>query len=69
MGLYEESEKPQNALQFMQQFLSGDAPGAADVEQLKAENESLKAENEALKEKVAALEAAGGGDAADGEGQ
>lgn len=47
---------------FVQQFMSGDAPGSADIETLKAENAELKAENEKLKAENAALKA-GGGDA------
>ena len=62
VGLYEESEKPHNALSFVQQFMSGDAPGSADIETLKSENAELKAENEALKAENAQLKA-GGGDA------
>lgn len=61
VGLYEESEKPHNALSFVQQFMSGDAPGSADIETLKAENDALKQENEALKAENAALKSSSGG--------
>jgi hypothetical protein len=61
VGLYEESEKPHNALTFVQQFMSGDAPGSADVESLKAENDELKKANEALTAENAQLKAAAAG--------
>lgn len=48
MGLYEESEKPGDALSFLQNFLQGSGPGSADIEDLKAENLELKAKNEAV---------------------
>jgi hypothetical protein len=55
VGLYEESEKPHNALSFIQQFMSGEAPGSADVETLKAEIVELKMKNEEVSRRGLAL--------------
>ena len=46
MGLYEEPEKPANALEFVHQHMSADAAGTSDVEALKKENAALKAQIE-----------------------
>ena len=48
VGLYEEPDKPSQAIEFIKMQLG--APGTTDVE-------ALKSENEQLKDKVAALEA------------
>ena len=40
MGLYEEPEKPGNAIDFIKKCLG--APSDTDVEELRAENEELK---------------------------
>eukprot|EP00043_Microstomoeca_roanoka_P018665 m.202356 g.202356 ORF g.202356 m.202356 type:complete len:99 (-) comp16872_c15_seq1:57-353(-) len=48
IGLYEEPEKPNNPLEFIQQHLSVGGDGISDVEALKKENEELKARNEEL---------------------
>ena len=40
VGLYEEPEKPQNAVEFIKRSLG--APQESDVDQLKADNEELK---------------------------
>eukprot|EP00002_Diphylleia_rotans_P015256 TRINITY_DN295_c0_g1_i1.p3 TRINITY_DN295_c0_g1~~TRINITY_DN295_c0_g1_i1.p3 ORF type:complete len:105 (-),score=25.70 TRINITY_DN295_c0_g1_i1:709-1023(-) len=54
VGLYEEPEKPSNALDFVKQYLG--APIGVDIDQLKTENENLKKENEELKKKLAELQ-------------
>ncbi len=41
-GLYEEPEKPANAIEFLQQHLSASAAGTSDLEALKKENAALK---------------------------
>ncbi|OUM58898.1 hypothetical protein PIROE2DRAFT_33712, partial [Piromyces sp. E2] len=46
VGLYEESEKPENPLDFIKQFLGG--PSEIDIEALKAENEELRRKVEDL---------------------
>merc|ERR1712137_1148061 len=50
VGLYEEPEKPANALDFVKLTLG--APTGLDVEQLKAENEQLRAKLEELEGKL-----------------
>ena len=40
--MYEEPEKPSNALDYVQNHLHGGGPHTADVEALKAENADLK---------------------------
>nr|CAB3264101.1 C-Myc-binding protein [Phallusia mammillata] len=59
VNLYEEPEKPNNALEFLNQHLSGAGPETADVEALKVELAELKAkvsqlsdENEDLRSKL-----------------
>ncbi len=52
VGLYEEPEKPANALDFVQQHLTSKAAGTSDVEALKAENASLKARIEEVRKRV-----------------
>ena len=46
MGLYEEPDKPSQAIEFIKMQLG--APGTVDVEALKAENEQLKSKVEEL---------------------
>lgn len=46
VGLYEEPEKPVNALEFIQQHLTADGPATSDFEVVKKENEELKLRNE-----------------------
>jgi len=65
VGLYEEPEKPNNAIDFLKQHLGADAPQTADVEALKLEAtelrqqvEKLTEENTELKQKLAAHEQA-----------
>ncbi|XP_078493455.1 c-Myc-binding protein [Ciona intestinalis] len=43
VNLYEEPEKPNNALEFLNHHLSGDGPEAPDVEALKVDVIELKA--------------------------
>uniref|UniRef100_A0A0B6Z8Q5 c-Myc-binding protein n=1 Tax=Arion vulgaris TaxID=1028688 RepID=A0A0B6Z8Q5_9EUPU len=61
--LYEEPEKPNNALDFLKQHLNASGPDAADVEALKLEVtelrlkcEQLQEENNELRAKMHALE-------------
>jgi len=63
VGLYEEPEKPNNALDFLKQHLGAGGPESADVEalklevtELKQENERLNEENQELKEKLVQYE-------------
>ncbi|ORX52530.1 hypothetical protein BCR36DRAFT_582479 [Piromyces finnis] len=51
VGLYEESEKPENPLDFIKQFLGG--PSEIDIEALKAENEELRRKVEDLESELA----------------
>ncbi len=46
VGLYEEPDKPSQAIEFIKMQLG--APGTTDVEALKAENEQLKSKVEEL---------------------
>ena len=66
MGLYEEPEKPGNALEFIQQHMTATAASTGDVETLQQENAELKSANEQLQARVAELTqqlaAATGGD-------
>jgi hypothetical protein len=61
VGLYEEPEKPSNAIDFIKMTLG--APSGVDVETLKAENEQLRTKCDELEAKLAeaskALEAKG----------
>ncbi|XP_032835353.1 C-Myc-binding protein [Petromyzon marinus] len=65
VGLYEEPDKPNNALDFLKQHLSSAGPEGADVEALRLEAselrlklDSLAEENRELKGKLARYEAA-----------
>jgi len=53
VGLYEEPEKPSNALDFIKMTLG--APTGVDVEALKAENEQLRTKVSDLEAKVEEL--------------
>ena len=53
VGLYEEPEKPGNAIEFIKKYLG--APSDTDVEQLKAENDSLKKEKLDLDKRIEQL--------------
>merc|ERR1712100_673221 len=55
VGLYEEPEKPSNALDFIKMTLG--APTGVDFEALKAENEQLRSKCTALEAKVEELTA------------
>ena len=50
VGLYEEPEKPGNAIEFIKKCLG--APSDTDVEQLKADNEELKRQKAELEKKI-----------------
>lgn len=59
VGLYEEPEKPNNALDFLKVHLGANGPESADVEalklqvsELKTKVESLEEENTELKQKL-----------------
>eukprot|EP01016_Furgasonia_blochmanni_P045383 TRINITY_DN638_c0_g1_i14.p1 TRINITY_DN638_c0_g1~~TRINITY_DN638_c0_g1_i14.p1 ORF type:complete len:151 (+),score=46.26 TRINITY_DN638_c0_g1_i14:138-590(+) len=54
VGLYEEPEKPQNAIDFIKKYLG--SPTDIDVEKLKLEYEKLKDENTRLKKTMLELE-------------
>ena len=55
VGLYEEPDKPQNAIEFIKKYLG--SPSDIDVDKLIIEHEKLKHENESLKNKVEELKA------------
>jgi hypothetical protein len=46
VGLYEESDKPANAVDYIKKFMG--APTGVDVDALRAENEELKKKNAEL---------------------
>ena len=50
VGLYEEPEKPGNAIEFIKKMLG--APSDTDVEELKAQNEELKREKSELEKRI-----------------
>ena len=50
VGLYEEPEKPGNAIEFIKKYLG--APSDTDVEALKAENDGLKKERLDLEKRI-----------------
>merc|ERR1712228_345732 len=50
VGLYEEPEKPGNAIDFIKKCLG--APSDTDVEQLKADNEELRRNKADLEKKI-----------------
>mmetsp|Transcript_11837 Transcript_11837/g.17851 ORF Transcript_11837/g.17851 Transcript_11837/m.17851 type:complete len:102 (+) Transcript_11837:175-480(+) len=53
VGLYEEPERPSNAIDYIKKYLG--APTGVDVEELRAENDELKRQNADLEAKVASL--------------
>jgi len=55
VGLYEEPEKPANALDFIKMTLG--APTGVDVDQLKAENEQLRKKSDELALKLEEVQA------------
>eukprot|EP00296_Roombia_truncata_P000965 JP436672.1.p3 GENE.JP436672.1~~JP436672.1.p3 ORF type:complete len:97 (-),score=21.54 JP436672.1:453-743(-) len=55
VALYEEPEKPANALDFIKQYLG--APTSVDIESMRTENEELKKQNEILNSKIQELTA------------
>ena len=55
VGLYEEPEKPNNAIEFIKKMLG--APSDTDVEELKAMNEELRREKAELEKKIEELQA------------
>ena len=55
VGLYEEPEKPANALDFIKMTLG--APTGVDVDQLKAENEQLRKKSDELTLKLEEVQA------------
>jgi len=57
VGLYEVPEKPQNAVNFIQNFMSVKSV-SEDTDQLKEELEAMKAKCKALEDEVAELKAA-----------
>lgn len=72
VGLYEEPEKPNNALDFLKQHLGTAGPDAPDVEAMKVEItelrtrvEQLEAENQELRDKVQHYESGSGAAAAE----
>ena len=50
MGLYEEPEKPGNAIEFIKKCLG--APSDTDVEQLKQDNEELRRQKMELEKRI-----------------
>ena len=48
VGLYEEPDRPPNALEYIKRYLG--APSGVDVEALKRENDDLKKQIEKLKQ-------------------
>mmetsp|Transcript_57243 Transcript_57243/g.134263 ORF Transcript_57243/g.134263 Transcript_57243/m.134263 type:complete len:97 (-) Transcript_57243:130-420(-) len=53
VGLYEEPERPTNAVDYIKKYLG--APSGVDVEELRAENEELKMRNSQLEQQVSSL--------------
>ncbi len=53
MGLYEEPERPPNAVDYIKKYLG--APVGVDIEALRAENDRLKGENRTLHQTVEEL--------------
>lgn len=54
VGLYEEPERPANAVDYIKRYLG--APAGVDVEALKAELARLKKENTELRDKIEAAQ-------------
>lgn len=55
VGLYEEPERPSNAVDYIKRYMG--APAGVDVEALRAEVEQLRADKAALEETVKQLNA------------
>ncbi len=53
VGLYEEPERPPNAVDFIKKYLG--APVGVDIDAMRAENERLKSENRTLHSTVEEL--------------
>ncbi|CAJ1401993.1 unnamed protein product [Effrenium voratum] len=53
VGLYEEPERPANAIDYIKKYLG--APTGVDVEELRADNDELRRQNAELEAKVASL--------------
>lgn len=58
VGLYEEPERPQNAVDYIKKYIG--APQNVDIEGLKRENQHLKTELEQLKKQFGANGSIGG---------
>jgi predicted RNase H-like nuclease (RuvC/YqgF family) len=59
VGLYEETERPPNAVDYIKRYMG--APAGVDVEALRRENESLNKLVQEQKQKIEELENATGG--------
>ncbi|XP_063716684.1 c-Myc-binding protein-like [Symsagittifera roscoffensis] len=55
VALYEEPEKPNDALSFIKQHMTAGGPETADVEALRLENGELQKKNEELEQTVQEL--------------
>ena len=55
MGLYEEPERPPNAIDYIKRYLG--APAGIDAEALRAENEQLRRDKADLEAQLSALTA------------
>jgi len=53
VGLYEEPERPSNAIDYIKKFLG--APTGVDVEEMRAENDELKKQNDDLQGRCSSL--------------
>jgi hypothetical protein len=53
VGLYEEPERPLNAVDYVKKYMG--APAGVDVDALRAENERLRAEVASLREQLASM--------------
>lgn len=51
VGLYEEPERPNSAVEYMKKYIG--APSGVDVDAMRAENERLKAEVASLQRQLA----------------
>ncbi len=58
MGLYEEPERPLNAVDYVKKYMG--APVGVDVDALRADNERLRAEVASLREQLGAAQRAAG---------
>lgn len=55
VGLYEEPERPPNAVDYIKKYMG--APTGVDIDAMRAENERLKSENAQLQSSLAELNA------------